>query len=416
MFPGQSSQYVGMGKSWYEQFDIVRERFEEASDALKMDMAKLCFEGPAKILNQTENTQAAIVTLSISMYEALQKELEIAPTYVVGHSIGEVSALTAAGVFKFEDAVRLARVRGLAMSSCSRSGAGMSAVLNLDETIVETIITVAKSEGYRVEIANYNSPTQIVLSGSHEGLEVVGKQLKEMGARVIPLNVSGPFHSSYMANAKSDLSNFLTDISTDKMKIPVICGNEGRLYTDKDDVREILVRQLTEPVRWTKVMARLTELGVRNWLEVGPKEVLKNLVLKTYPSAKAYSYDIAEDQEKIRELKRDDVESEVTPNMIGLCLGAAVATRNKNWDESAYQQGVVIPYKKMEALYRKIESEERKPNKEEAIEALDYLKQIFETKGTPKEEQQVRIQHILNKSKSVHFFHEYEESIMGAYR
>ncbi len=142
---------------------------------------------------------------------------------------------------------------------------------------------------------------------------------------------------------------------------------------------------------------------------------MKNLVLNI-SKCKAYSYDIAEDQEKIRELKRDDVESEVTPNMIGLCLGAAVATRNKNWDESAYQQGVVIPYKKMEALYRKIESEERKPNKEEAIEALDYLKQIFETKGTPKEEQQVRIQHILNKSKSVHFFHEYEESIMGAYR
>ncbi|ASS74011.1 [acyl-carrier-protein] S-malonyltransferase [Tumebacillus algifaecis] len=415
MFPGQASQFVGMGKFWIENHESVRQRFAEASEILGFDLAALCLGGPALQLNQTENTQVALLTSSVAMFEVFQKETGIKLDYLAGHSIGELSALTAAGVFQFADGVRIARARGEAMSSCNAGGtASMSAVTRIKGELVETVVAALDGAGHDVQVANYNSPTQTILSGSKAGLALAGEQLEALGARVVALNVSGPFHSRYMADASEALANVLQSVTLGTMAIPVMNGQEGRLYTAQDDVKAALVSQLTAPVRWTSVLDQLSAQGVRNWLEMGPGTVLKKLVLQTVPEASAFTYDQEADradwvaqEAKIRESILQ------APNAVGLCLGAAVSTRNLNWDEAAYQTGVVQPYKEIQALHEKIEQEKRLPETAEMVRAFALLKTIFQTKGTPLQDQAYRLQRIVKQSGTEELFPEHLEVVEG---
>lgn len=409
MFPGQASQFVGMGKFWHEKHESVRQRFEEASEILGFDLAALCFNGPALELNKTENTQPALLVLSVAQFEVFQKEEGATLDYLAGHSIGELSALTASGVFRFEDAVRIARVRGEAMASCNEGGtASMSAVTHLSGEITESVIKELDPEEKRVQIANYNSPTQTVLSGTKEGLEAAAEQLKAMGAKVIPLNVSGPFHSRFMGEAGKALANVLAPITLGSMTLPVMCGEEGRLYTREDDIKAALVNQLTAPVRWTRVLSQLSAHGVKTWIEIGPGSVLKKLTLNTIPEANVFAYDKEEERESLQaELESIRQEKLNVPNLIGLCLGAAVATRNTNWDEAAYQKGVVEPYKEIQALHERIQQENRAPEKKEMDQALALLTTIFQTKGVPSEEQVIRFNRIVRLTGTEELFPEH---------
>ncbi|TCP55918.1 [acyl-carrier-protein] S-malonyltransferase [Tumebacillus sp. BK434] len=409
MFPGQASQFVGMGKGWHEQHALVQQRFAEASEILGFDLTKLCFEGPALSLNQTENTQPALLALSVAMFEVFQQEHDVKIDYLAGHSIGELSALTAAGVFSFADGVRIARARGEAMASCNADGlASMSAVTHLKSDVVETVIGALAAAGQNVEIANYNSPTQTILSGSKTALAAAGQQLEAIGGRVVALNVSGPFHSRYMAAAAEALTRALASVELGQMRIPVMNGQIGRLYQAQDDIKAILVEQLTAPVRWTQVLAHLSDRGVRNWLEVGPGKVLKKLALQTISEASAFAYDLAEDRtawtgqiEKIRESIL------LAPNAVGLCLGAAVSTRNTNWDEAAYQAGVVQPYKELQTLHDGIAQGKRLPERAEIEQAFTLLKTIFATKGVSPQDQAFRLQRIVNLSGTEELFPEH---------
>ncbi|WP_054948750.1 ACP S-malonyltransferase [Numidum massiliense] len=415
MFPGQGSQYVGMGKYWYDRYESVRRRFDEASEQLRLDLVDLCFNGPATRLNQTENTQPALLTLSVAMFETIREEAGIQPDYLAGHSIGELSALTAAGVFRFRDAVRLARARGEAMAACDAGvGAGMVAITNFKAADIEAVLTELDPGGYEVQIANYNSPVQSVLSGSKDGLEMAGEKLRELGANVIPLNVSGPFHSRFMVGASEALATALEDITVGEMSIPVICGHKGRLYAKNDDIKIALVNQLTAAVRWTDVLSTLSNEDVEKWIEVGPKDVLKNLALKTLPGVEVYAYDNDDDREVLTSLRES---KDQLPNLFGLCLGAAVCTRNTNWDETAYRQGVIEPYQKIQALYEQVEKEERVVSKEDMSYALSLLDIIFETKGTPTAERRRRFRHILETTQTTELFPQYvamgEEAVNG---
>ncbi|WP_042224155.1 ACP S-malonyltransferase [Oceanobacillus manasiensis] len=396
MFPGQSSQYVGMGKYWFDNYEIVRQRFEEVSEILGLDLASLCFNGPANELKKTENTQVALLTLSVAMYEVLLEEEKIKPAFLAGHSIGELSALTASGVFTFADGVHLARVRGEAMAACNTDKqVGMVAVTNIKASIVESYIAETDPKGVNIQIANFNSPTQTVLSSITEEMLKIGEHLKGLGANVIPLNVSGAFHSEFMADAQGPLAQALEPIILGDMSVPVMCGQDGRLYTKEDDIKGFLVSQLTQPVRWTKTLSRLSEERIDNWLEIGPKSVLKNLTLQTIPEARVYAYDEEADRNARKseyELKEKD--NSKLPNFVGLCLGAAVATRNMNWNEDEYKKGVIEPYKRIQKVHDLIEQEKRSPKKEELLHALSDLKIIFKTKGVPEQEQNERIKQI----------------------
>lgn len=398
LFPGQGSQYVGMGKPWYDRYSSVRQRFEEASEIINLDVARLCFEGPVGELKQTENTQVALLTLSVALFETAQNELGIRPSYLAGHSIGELSALTAAGAFSFTDAVRLARIRGEAMASCDTgSGAGMIAITQIRSEELEAALSELDMKSYPIDIANYNSPTQTILAGSKEGLYQAGEHLKAIGAKVIPLNVSGPFHSRYMTGASDKWHDALKPIVLGKIKTPVICGHKGRLYTPEDDIKECLVEQLTSPIRWVQALLELARHGVNQWMEIGPKDVLVNLVKQSIPGANALSYD---DEAHLAAIRSQFASSEASraveePNLVGLCLGAAVCTKNSNWDEKAYRQGVIEPYKEIQKIHELLEHEKRLPTMEEMEQALSLLATIFITKGTPSEQQSQRFRHIL---------------------
>ncbi len=407
MFPGQASQYVGMGKSLYERHESVQQRFTEASEVLGFDLAELCFNGAAQNLTKTENTQPAILVLSIAMFEVAQKE-GLQPSFLAGHSLGEISALTASGVLKFADAVKLAHLRGKAMANCSTgSKTGMSAVTKIEANVIEPIIKQLEAEGHSVQIANYNTPTQTVLSGSAEGLKIAEERLNAIGAKVIPLNVGGPFHSRFMSGAEEAMRSALELINLGEMKIPVINGLEGRLYTKDDDIKAALVSQLTGPVRWTTVLNKLYSEGIELWLEMGPKDVLKKLTLQTLPDVKAYAYDKEADSEDIRkQLDMIIQRKRQMPSLFGLCLGAAVCTRNINWDEVAYQKGVIEPYNEIQKLNEHVEKE-GSASEEQMRYALDLLRQIFVTKGAPKEEQLIRFRQILTATETDKLFPKY---------
>ncbi|WP_054739348.1 ACP S-malonyltransferase [Cellulosilyticum ruminicola] len=407
IFPGQASQYVGMGKKYYDKYESVRERFEEASEILGFDLAKLCFEGPTKDLVQTQNAQVAIFVLSFAMFEVIQKEENVQADYLAGHSLGELSALAASGAFSFKDGVRIVYTRGQAMAKCTQGG--MSAVTKLSVDYVLNLLKEIDLESMNVEIANYNAPYQTVLTGSKEGLKEVGEYLTKSGAKVVSLNVSGAFHSKYMLGAAEELSKVLNEVEIKEMKIPVMCGLEGRLYTNDDDIREALIKQLTGPVHWSTVVQKLDELGTKLWIEVGPKDVLKKLINRNIEQVEAYAYEKEEDLEGIQKaLARIEEVKKQMPNLIGLCLGAAVATRNTNWDEQAYTEGVVKPYKSITSIFDQVAKEDRKPNEVEMRQALELLKLIFDTKGVSVEEQKQRFKSILEYSESEALFPEYE--------
>ncbi|WP_028592995.1 ACP S-malonyltransferase [Paenibacillus assamensis] len=399
LFSGQGSQYVRMGKTFFERYESVRRRFSEASEVLGFNISDLCFNGTSEVLTKTENTQPAILILSVAMFEVAVNE-GLRPSYLAGHSLGELSALTAAGVFPFTDAVRLARIRGEAMASCSHDNkGGMIAVTNMEPSTIEIVLKELEKKGCDVKIANYNTPTQTILSGSTEGISFVEEHLRRLGANVIPLNVSGPFHSPYMMGAVNPMITALSEMNLGGMNIPVMNCHEGRLYTKDDDIRSVLAAQLTGAVRWTKVLTHLYSNGVTHWVEMGPKDVLKKLTLQTLSNVLVYAYDNEIDREAIKKELRLSVRSDKTvPDLVALCLGAAVSTRNTNWDEEAYQKGVVEPYKNIQILYELIMKEQRHSNEEEISKALTLLQRILVTKGVSQEECHKRIRMLLHKS------------------
>jgi len=413
MFPGQASQYAGMGKKWYERYSEVKECFDQASEIMKTDMGKLCFQGPSKQLQATENAQAAIFTVSMGMYRAFLTEEEIEPTYLAGHSLGEISALTAAGVFKFEDALKIVKARGHGMARCSHDvKMGMYAVQNISSRQVEKAMLQFEFDQYGVQIANYNTPYQTVLSGKLDGLKTIEKQLKESGARVIPLNVSGPFHSTFMQPAAGALKEALQSVKADHMKIPVISGKTGTFYASEQDFGEALMEQLVNPVRWDKVVNLLKEQGTAVWIEMGPKDVLKKFIQNSINHPCTYAYDKEPDLEPCRlQLDRVKQMKKQMPGFIGLCMGAAVCVRNTNWDNDSYQEGVVKPYKELQVLLETVEKEERTPIESEMRTALQFLKKIFAVKGVSLEEQKERICHIFEITGTKTLFAEDEMSI-----
>jgi [acyl-carrier-protein] S-malonyltransferase len=278
IFPGQGSQQVGMGADLVKEFVVAKETFKEADNALDIDVSKLCFEGPAEDLQQTSNTQPAILTASIAVYRVL-KEKGIEPDIVAGHSLGEYSALVAAGVLDFTDAVKLVRKRGQLMEASDPSGKGtMAAIIGLNGKEVEAVCQKASTAGI-VEPANYNCPGQIVISGEKEGVEKAAELAQEAGAKkAIILNVSGPFHSSLMESAAKELSKELEGVSFNDAQVPVVTNVDAEFTTQSGDFAQALIEQISGSVRWEESIKAMIENGVDTFIEVGPGRVLKGFM------------------------------------------------------------------------------------------------------------------------------------------
>lgn len=283
-FPGQGSQSVGMGRGFHDASPSARAVFEEASDALGLDVARLCFDGPESALQLTANTQPAILTVSVAA-AAVLAERGIAPAIAAGHSLGEYSAYVVAGALAFRDAVRVVRQRGEFMQDAVPVGTGaMAAFLGLAVSIVEEICREA-ANGEVVDVANVNSPAQIVVAGHKGAVErAVALAAGRGGKRSVLLPVSAPFHCRLMAPAAERLGAVLAAVATASPRVPVVRNVDAGLTTGHDDVVPFLVRQVTAPVRWTDCVRRMAGEGATTLVEVGPGRVLTGLLKRIDPA------------------------------------------------------------------------------------------------------------------------------------
>ncbi|MCH1639330.1 ACP S-malonyltransferase [Paenibacillus timonensis] len=290
VFPGQGSQSVGMGKDIYDALPAAQARFETADEQLGFSLSGLIFDGPDTELKQTANTQPALLTTSVALYEAFAAK-GLKPDYVAGHSLGEYSALTAAGVLGFEDAVKLVRARGEYMEQAVPGGQGaMAAVLGGEREALAQLCADITSGGALVELANVNCPGQIVVSGSQEGVNLVVERVKEIGAkRAIPLEVSGPFHSSLMKTAAERLGERLSVASFRDAEVPVVANVTARPVQSGAEIAELLVRQVYSPVLWEDSVNWLLSQGVDTFVEIGPGSVLTGLIKKIDKSVRLFN-------------------------------------------------------------------------------------------------------------------------------
>ncbi|HEK9099212.1 ACP S-malonyltransferase [Bacillus pfraonensis] len=290
LFPGQGSQAVGMGRQLAENHKEVAKVFQKADEVLQESLSELIFEGPQEKLTLTTNAQPALLTTSFAILTAL-KEYDITPDYVAGHSLGEYSALVAAGALTFDDAVYAVRKRGEYMEEAVPSGEGaMAAILGADPDVLKQVTEEVTNEGYAVQIANMNSTKQIVISGTKQGVELASQRVKEKGAkRAIPLRVSGPFHSSLMKPAAKKFQGVLNEITIQNANVPVVANVTADCITHSAEIKEKLIEQLYSPVLWYPSIERMVEQGVDTFIEIGPGKVLAGLMKSIAPSVKVYA-------------------------------------------------------------------------------------------------------------------------------
>lgn len=291
IFPGQGSQYVGMGKDLCEQFPEAKKYFDEADAALGFSLSKICFEGPEEELKQTKNTQPAIFLHSVAVWNLLKPS---DAAMVAGHSLGEYSALVAAGAISFTDAIKLVRLRGELMQKAGEENPGtMAAIVGLDPQVVSEV-TKAASEAGVVQPANFNSPGQIVISGSVAGVRKAMELAKERGAKLVKeLVVSGAFHSPLMQSAKDKLKEALDKTVINDAKIPVFANVTASPVQKADEIRRLLFEQVTSPVRWEESVVNMAAAGATKFVEVGPGKVLQGLVKRIAATAEIAGVDKA---------------------------------------------------------------------------------------------------------------------------
>ena len=292
LFPGQGSQAVGMGKDLYDISEASKEVFEIANSTLGKSISNLCFEGPEDSLKQTINTQPCIVTMSIAAMEALREKVNVVPDYVAGHSLGEYCAMFSAGVMSLENTLKAIQKRADLMSETK--GGAMAAVLNASEEQLKLALEEGNKIGY-VDVANYNSPAQVVITGAEDAVKVASDYLLANGVRrVVPLAVSGAFHSKFMENAGTNFAEFIADVELNSASIPVITNVDAEPTIDAEDFRAKMPKQISSSVYWTQTIQKMVEEGVDTFIEIGPGKVLAGLNKKIAPEANVYNvYDVA---------------------------------------------------------------------------------------------------------------------------
>lgn len=302
IFPGQGAQSVGMGKDLYENFEAAKKVFDIANEILGKDIKTLCFEGPEEDLKQTVNTQPCIVTMSIAALEAFKSQMNITPNFTAGHSLGEYCAMYASGVMDLETTLKAIQKRADLMGATK--GGAMAAILNAPAGSIEEALKEASSVGY-VDVANYNSPAQIVITGDETAVVKVGELATAAGAkRVVPLAVSGAFHSKFMEESGHKFAEFVSELDLDNTAIPVVTNVDASETIAAADFKDKMPRQIYSSVHWTQTIENMISNGVDTFIEIGPGKVLAGLNKKINPEVKTFNiYDKASLEAAVEALK-----------------------------------------------------------------------------------------------------------------
>ena len=288
LFPGQGSQSVGMGKDLYENYESAKSVFDTADSVLGKSITGLCFDGPEDALKQTVNTQPCIVTMSIAALEALRTELDIQPAYTAGHSLGEYCAMYASGVMSLDTALKAIQKRADLMSE-SATGGAMAAILNATEDQLKAGLAEGSKAGY-VDVANYNSPAQVVITGDEKAVKAAGDYMLANGVRrVVPLAVSGAFHSKFMEKASEGFTEFASSLELNDASVPVITNVDAEVTVSAEDFRRKMPKQICSSVYWTQTIQKMAADGVDTFIEIGPGKVLAGLNKKIAPDAAVYN-------------------------------------------------------------------------------------------------------------------------------
>ncbi|MBQ4899274.1 ACP S-malonyltransferase [Paenibacillus sp. Marseille-P2973] len=383
LFPGQGSQYNGMMKEDYERYSVVRQTFEEASDTLGYDMAALCFHGGEEKLAQSDLTQPALLTAGVASYRLFVQETGIRPAAAAGHSLGEYTALTCAGVLKYCDALQLVRERGRLMMEASASGLGrMLAVSGITEYEAANMLERMRDVKIRPVISCYNSSKQIVLSGTTEAVTAAEELLAAEGVKLSSLKVSGAFHSPLMAEAANELEERLRRYEFGAFTFPVISNIQGEIYgANAEEIIGSLKRQMTEPVRWRQSIACLLKRSMDAVVELAPRKTLARLLKEDYPAFPAYSMDDQTDRQVVFSPSFKANYQYTERRVLEEYLAIAVSTRNHCHNEQVYQEQVVAPYRQLEGLLLNLEHNNAEPSAEQLREAWNWLKSIVNAKG-----------------------------------